>query len=340
MGNLRFAIFGTGFWSNYQIPGWLEGGGCECVAAYNRTVSKAEVVAKKFGIPRVYASPEELLDKEEIDFLDVCTDVDTHPKFVHMAAGRKIPVVCQKPMAPTPGQAEGMVQACRDAGVPFYVNENFRWQTPMRQLKKVLDSGAIGTPFRARVDMVSGFPVFENQPFLAELEQFVITDVGSHTLDVTRFLFGEARSLFCRTQKIHPAIKGEDVATIMLEMDSGVTALVEMGYAENYLEHDKFPETQVFVEGSEGSVLLDLDFWVRVTTKDGTHARRYPPPKYDWIDPEYAIVHSSIAACQENLLGALAGTGEAETTGDDNLKTVRLVFSSYESAARGQVVRL
>ncbi len=338
MEKLRFAIFGTGFWASYQIPGWLENGGCECVAAYNRTVSKAEAIAKKFGIPRVYADPEELLDKERIDFLDICTDVDTHPKFVRMAAERKVPVVCQKPLAPTLEQAEGMLKACQEAGVPLLVNENWRWQTPMRQLKAVLDSGAIGEPFRARIDMISGFPVFQNQPFLADLEQFIITDLGSHTLDATRFLFGEATQLYCRTQKVHPDIRGEDVATIMLKMESGLTALVEMAYAENYLERDKFPETRAFVEGSEGSVLLDLDFWIRVTTKDGTHARRYPPPKYDWIDPEYAIVHSSIAACQKNLLDSLRGEAAAETSGEENIKTVRLIFASYDSAAKGQAV--
>jgi D-apiose dehydrogenase len=340
MENLRFAIFGTGFWANYQIPGWLQNGGCECVAAYNRTVSKAETIAEKFGIPKVYADPAELLDNERIHFLDICTDVDTHPKFVQMAAERKIPVVCQKPLAPTLAQAEAMLKACQDAGVPLYVNENFRWQTPMRELKKVLESGVIGKPFRARVDMISGFPVFQNQPFLAELEQFIITDLGSHTLDATRFLFGEATSLYCNTQQVHSNIKGEDVATIVMTMDSGVTAIVEMAYAENYLEHDKFPETRVFVEGSEGSVLLDLDFWVRVTTKDGTHAKRHAPPKYDWIDPEYAIVHSSIAACQKNLLDALRGDAPAETSGAENIKTVRLVFASYDSAAKGQALSI
>jgi predicted dehydrogenase len=47
-------------------------------------------------------------------------------------------------------------------------------------------SGAIGKPFRGRIDMLSGFPVFVNQPFLKQLEQFIITDLGSHTLDVAR----------------------------------------------------------------------------------------------------------------------------------------------------------
>jgi predicted dehydrogenase len=52
MTDLRFGVFGAGFWAPYQIGGWQEVEGAECVAIYNRTVSKAEKVAKAFGIPR------------------------------------------------------------------------------------------------------------------------------------------------------------------------------------------------------------------------------------------------------------------------------------------------
>ena len=65
---LKFAVLGTGFWSHYQIPAWFEVGGVELVAVYNRTVAKAEHVAQKFGVPRVYADPEELLQNEQLDF--------------------------------------------------------------------------------------------------------------------------------------------------------------------------------------------------------------------------------------------------------------------------------
>jgi predicted dehydrogenase len=186
--------------------------------------------------------------------------------------------------------------------------------------------------------MISGFPVFKNQPFLAELEQFIITDLGSHTLDVARWMFGEARSLYCQTRRIHPNIKGEDMATMVMDMAGKTTITVNMAYAENFLEHDRFPETYIFVEGEKGSMELGPDYWLRTTTKDGTHARRVPPPRYGWADPAYDVAHASIAACNADLLKALKGEAEAETTGDDNIKTVRLVFASYDSAAKNEVI--
>lgn len=332
-------MFGAGFWARFQLAGWREVGGADCVAIYNRTVSKAQALAREFGVPKAYGDPEALLRTEKVDFLDIVTDVDHHEVFVRMAAERGLPVVCQKPLAPTLKAAEAMVQACRGARVPLFVNENWRWQTPIRQLKRVLDSGQIGTPFRARLDMISGFPVFRNQPFLAELEQFILTDLGSHILDVARFMFGEAECLYCLTQRVLPNVKGENVATVVMRMGGGTTVNVNLAYAENPLERECFPQTLIFVEGEKGSAELTNEYWIRVTTEQGTLAKRYPPPRYAWADPAYDVVHSSIVPCQANLLEGLKG-GKAETTGEDNLRTVKLVFASYESAASGQVIRL
>jgi D-apiose dehydrogenase len=337
---LRFAMFGAGFWSHYQLAAWRELKGAECVAVYNRTRSKAQALASEFGVPAAYDDAEELLRREQIDFIDVVTDADTHRQFVQLAARYKRPVICQKPMAPTLAEAQQMVAACRKARVPFLVHENWRWQTPIRQLKKVLAKGTIGQPFRARIDMISGFPVFTNQPFLKELERFILMDMGSHLLDAARFLFGEAESLSCHTHRVHSDVRGEDVATVLMKMNEGKTTVVcEMAYAENALERECFPETLVFIEGDRGSLELAPDCWVRLTTAAGTFARRYPPPHYDWADPAYDIVQSSIVACQINLLAGLTGKLSAETTGEDNLKTMRLVFACYDSAHGDKDIR-
>jgi predicted dehydrogenase len=208
MSNLRFAIFGTGYWSRFQLAGWRELEGVECVALYNRTRAKAEALAQAFDVPAVYDDVEELLRREPLDFIDIITNVETHSQFVHLAAAHELPVICQKPMATSLEEAEHMVRVCREAGVPFFVHENWRWQTPIRQVKRMLDEQRIGNPFRAHVHYCSSFPVFDNQPFLKELRQFILTDMGSHILDVARFLFGEAESVYCQTYRVHRDIPG------------------------------------------------------------------------------------------------------------------------------------
>ncbi len=335
---MRFAAFGAGFWVPFQLSGWQELGKVECVAIYNRTVSKAEEVAHRFGIPSVYGDPEELLQSERLDFVDIITAPWTHSWLVRLAAQRKLPVICQKPMGMSFPEAEEMVRICRQTRVPFFIHENWRWQTPIRQLKEILDSGRIGTPFRARISQVSSFPVFSYEPNLKEWDRYILADMGSHLLDTARFLFGEASLLYCQTHRIHSDIRGEDVATMMLLMGKQTTVTIELGYAETPIEQDVFPNTHIFVEGNKGSAEIGQDYWVRVTTESGTHARRCPPPRYLWSDPEYLPFHASIVPCNRNLLEALKGERAAETTGEDNLRTMRLVFAAYDSAQSGKAI--
>lgn len=339
MKTLRFALAGAGYWARPQLAGWRELAGVECVAVYNRTRSRAEALSREFGIAAVYDSVEEMLDQESLDFLDVVTSVETHAQLVCQAAARRLAVVCQKPLAVSLAEAEEMVACCRAAGVPLLVNENWRWQKPLRHLQEALQSGAIGRVFRARLDYCNSYPVFDNQPFLRELDQFILTDVGTHLLDAVRFLFGEAVALTCRTHRVTPGIRGEDAATVLLDMVSGATVSCNLSYASR-LEHDRFPETFVLVEGALGSIELGPDYWLRVTTRAGTHSRRFPPPYYPWVDPRLAVVQASIVDCQRDLLDALRTGVPAATHADDNLKTLKLVFGAYDAAASGNVVRL
>jgi D-apiose dehydrogenase len=138
---------------------------------------------------------------------------------------------------------------------------------------------------------------------------------------------------------VHYDIKGEDVATVLMGMHSGATVTCNMSYA-SCVEHNRFPETFVFIEGEHGSIELAPDLWLRITTKDGTQARRCPLPFFPWADARYALVHSSIVACNADLLRALQTGTPPETSGEDNLKTMKLVFASYDSAKTGHVVML
>lgn len=338
MSDLRFAVFGAGFWSKYQLHGWREMAGARCVAICDRTLGKAQACARQFQIPAVYSDVEELLGKEELDFVDIVTGPEAHEQIALTALKYKLPVICQKPLAPSFAAAEGMVQSFENAKVPLLVHENWRWQTPIRQVKFQLEHAPIGRPFRARVEMISGFPVFRNQPSLKDHSRFILTDLGTHILDACRFLFGEMRSVYAKTAKVHADIAGEDVATVVLETRRGVTIVASMAYAENYLEDECFPQTRIFVEAESGSLALKSGYRIRVTTQDGTEEVLAPPPNFSWADPAYAVVHSSIVPCQANLLHALMGTEAAETTARENLETLRLVDASYGSAQSGQAV--
>ncbi len=268
MKKLRFAAFGTGFWSHFQLPAWYELDNVECVALYNRTLSKAHVLAEKIGNPRCYDNADDLLANEELDFW-IYSQMGYAFAVSEMAAKKGLDVVCQKPMAPNYDDARELVNICKKNNVRLFINENFRWQIPIRRVNEIIESGKIGKVFKGRVSFCSAFPVFDNQPFLAELDQFILTDIGSHILDICRFLLGEVSNLHCEIQTINPGIKGEDVANVFMKMKSGAHCYAEMSYA-SILEKEVFPQTLVLIEGSRGSVRLDPDFKIVTTTKDGS----------------------------------------------------------------------
>ncbi len=335
----KIGIIGCGFWARYQIPAWLELDGVEIVSLYNRTIFRAIALASQYNIASCYDDVEKMFLNEKLDVVDIITDVDTHAQFTEMAARHGVAVICQKPMAPNYIIAKQMMDAVTKFGVPFYIHENFRWQVPIRKVKEHLESGIIGNAFKANVKFCSAFPVFDNQPFLATLEQFILTDIGSHILDICRFLFGEAVSLYCQTASVNPTIKGEDVANVFMKMARGLHCYAEMSYA-SILEKENFPQTLLLVEGEKGSIQLTSDFEIKVTTSHGTSSSVAKPVMYDWLDPAYAVVHSSIVDCNRNILQSLQGKAVAETTGVDNFETVKLVWAAYESAMKNKVINL
>jgi D-apiose dehydrogenase len=337
---LKFAAIGAGFWSKFQLSAWKELPGAQCVALCDRVSERAESLAHQLGIERVYTDVEALLRQERLDFVDIITEIDSHAPLVLLAAASRLPVICQKPMAPSLEIAEKMVKNCSDAGVPFFIHENWRWQSPIRRLKDLLTQGQIGAPVRARFQFLTGFDFLKNQPGLRNVEHLLLADLGVHILDTIRFLFGEASQLYCQLHRVHADIRGEDLGTIVLQMKNGMSVVCELAYAGIPVEAEHFPQTFIFIEGERGTLELAADYWIRVTTADGTLARRCPPPRYGWADPAYEVVHASLVSCNEGFLKALTGHSPAETTGADQIQTARLVFAAYESARQGDVVRL
>jgi len=340
MVKLRFAVLGCGFWSKFQIGAWSELEGVELVAVYNRTLLKAQKIADYFKVPRIYDDAEKLFKSEQVDFVDIITDVDTHAHFVKMAVKNGVKhIICQKPMAPDFETAKEMVDVCNKAGAKLYIHENYRWQAPVRRFKQIIDSGVIGEPFKARVSFLSGYPVFDNQPFLKELDHFILTDMGSHVLDTARYLFGECDELWCETRSINKGIRGEDLAVIMMNMKNGMPVYTEMSYA-SIVEHDSFSTLHILVEGEKGSVFLGPKFEIKTTTRGGTVSETVKFPSYPWADPDYIVNHESGIHVNRNILEAIKGKGEAENTGKDNLETVRLIWASYRSAETGKMITI
>jgi len=248
-----------------------------------------------------------------------------------------VPTIVQKPFAPTWDDCVAMVGACKAAGVPLMVHENFRFQTPLSAVRRVVESGEIGRLHFGRVSLRTGYDIIAGQPYLAEEERFIILDLGIHVLDMARVYFGEAETIYAQTQQIRPNIKAEDMATMMLRHRSGATSIVDCSYSSNVLP-DPFPQTFVHIEGSRGSVRLVDGFHMLVNSDDVMRHETVRNPLLPWTSEPWHTAQESVLTTQRHWVACLRTGRTPETSGEDNLRTYALVDAAYQSAAERRAV--
>lgn len=329
---LRGALIGCGFFARNHLHAWADLADAEIVALCDRDPARLAAAAQAFGIGRTYGDAATMLDAEALDFVDIATTVASHRPLVELAASRGLATICQKPFAATLEDGAAMVAACRRAGVPLMVHENFRWQSPIRAVRACLDSGAIGTPFWGRTSFRSAYDVYAGQPYLATDERFIVQDLGIHILDIARFLFGDVARLGASTRRVNPAIRGEDVATMLLVHESGATSIADCSYA-TALERESFPETLLEIDGSRGTLRLGSGYRLTLHADGRTEHRDVSPPLLAWAGRPWHNIQESVLAIQRHFVACLKDGHAPETSGADNLKTLALVEAAYASAA-------
>lgn len=332
MNELRGVVIGCGFFAVNHLHAWRAIEGATIVALCDRDPERLTTVGETFGIERRYRDAAALFDHERLDFADIATTVESHRPLVELAASRRVPAICQKPFARSLEDAHAMVAACDTAGVTLMVHENFRWQTPIRAVRDEIAAGRIGEPFWGRVSFRSAYDVFSGQPYLAKGERFIIEDLGIHILDVARFLFGDVAQVTARTRRVNPAIRGEDVATVLLDHASGLSSIVDCSYATR-LDVEPFPETVIEVDGSAGTIRLNQGYQMVTVGKDGVHKRDVSPAMPAWASRPWHNIQESVVAIERHFIDCLRAGSEPATSGHDNLKTLTLVEASYRSAA-------
>ena len=337
--SLRGVVIGCGFFAANHLHAWRQIDDVELVAVCDIDESKAKTAAATFGVPKSYVDAAEMLTAEQPQFVDIVTTMPTHRALVELAAAHRIPMIVQKPFAPTVAECVAMVQAAAAAGVPLMVHENFRFQTPIKAVKAALDDDVIGKPFYGRITWRTGYDVYANQPYLATEERFIILDLVIHLLDVARFLFGEVEGLTCRTASVKPGITGEDSAVLLLGHESGTSSVIEATY-QSRQDPDPFPQTLIEIDGADGTLALTADYQLQIVTPAVTVQHSVEPALLPWAEKPWHLVQESVLATQRHWVDCLKQGTEPATSGADNLKTYALCEAAYASAAQGKSIDL
>ncbi len=329
---LQGALIGCGFFGRIQMESWQRVPEAHIAAVCDTDPNKAREFGLSFGAPP-YHDVKKMLDEVQLDFVDIATRPDTHLELVRLAAARGLPILLQKPVAPTWRDSRRVVEYASIAGVRLMVNENWRWQRWYREIGALISAGRIGQVFyynmHARTRDGLGPTPYSNQPYFKDMERFLVFETLVHHLDVARCLLGDIAEVYCRTSKLNPVIRGEDMALIMTEHVNGVRGVIDGNRATQPEDPGQALETSCF-EGFEGSVRLTHrgDVYLNGERVFSGHG-------------QIGYRGDSCRAAQQHFAQCLERGEDFETDGESYLnKTYAAVEACYRSAAQNRPVRL
>jgi predicted dehydrogenase len=335
----RGGLIGCGFFAANQMHAWRSIPGVDIVAVCDLDLKKALAVAGSFGVASVYCDANEMLQSENLDFVDIVTTVGSHQSLVEIAAPFCRLVICQKPFSESLDAADAMINACMRNSASLLIHENFRWQRPFLKVAERIGEGAIGKPRKCDLTFRHAYDIYSGQPYLLSTERLALMDVGSHLFDLARALMGEVVSIRCTTQHQNPAVRGEDGFLALLGHADGSTTEVDCSFFDQSGTHS-FPQTLALVVGTGGSLEIALDYTL-IETRDGVVTEHSVEPVLpDWGRKPWHCIQDSVINIQRHAVEILEGRAQPQPSGGDNRATLAVVLAAYDSAAQNRTVYL
>ena len=340
----RIGCIGSGFiMADCHLESYRNAG-FNPVAIASRTPANAKAVAERHNIPKVYDTWQEMLKDDSIEILDIAYPPDQQLEIVREAVkcSNLKGILCQKPIEMSIENAREIVRLGEENGKAIAVNSNMRCDQSMRALKYLLDTGELGEPVLATIEM-RAIPHW--QTFLQEYDKLEIFGMGIHHVDIFRFMFGDPAEItaVCRTD---PRTKFEHVDGIVqftYKYDNGImaTSLDDVwAWPEEPCEKDIYIKWRV--EGTEGMAQGTIG-WPKYPDRCPSTLRftskRYP---HQWIEPQWDTVWfpDAFEGTMAQLLRAVEKGAEPEISARDNVHTIACVEACYKSIAEKRTVAL
>jgi len=130
-----------------ELAHWGKLPNAQLVAAADPNEPLRDKVKTQYGVGRLYESWREMLDREELDLLQVASENATAADIVEVAAAKGVHLVIEKPMAARLSQADRMLRAAQDAGVVLMVNWPTQWNPAFQTFTRLIEAGAVGDLF-------------------------------------------------------------------------------------------------------------------------------------------------------------------------------------------------
>ena len=231
---LRVAILGTSSFAEVcHIPGILSHPNAEVSTIYGRDAEKAKSLANKFGIPNATDDLEALCDDPKIDAVTIASANSVHASQAIMALNHGKHVFCEKPLAMNNSEAAAMLKAAKLSGKIHQVAFTFRYNYGIRELRRRIAAGDIGTPFQTRIqyDRWDGLASTSRASWRDRREVAgagLLFDLGSHLFDIHRHVLGPLESVVGYTHTVPRMLPDKDNGDMIeIETDDIVNAWIQ-----------------------------------------------------------------------------------------------------------------
>jgi UDP-N-acetylglucosamine 3-dehydrogenase len=316
MALFKAGIIGCGGRGRGHAQGYQASSDVEIVACADPVEESRQAFSERFGVPKTYENYQQMLDEEDLDFVSVCTWIALHADMVVAAAGSGIKAIhCEKPMAPTWGEAKRLYQACVDNDVVITFCHQRRFGAQFVKAKELANDGTIGAITRLEgacsnlldwgTHWFDMFLFYNND----EPVEWVIGQIG---VDSESTVFGT---------------RVETSGISWIRWKNGVEGLLTTG--------------DVSLSGFANRI-IGTDGIIEVGGRDKPPVRVLRKGAADWEAPDLTDVvsHSDATVLSVlDLIDAVKTGREPELSGRKAIQGTELIFSTYESSRRrGKVI--
>jgi predicted dehydrogenase len=234
---VRIGIVGTSWWTDMMFaPAVRSHPQAELAAVCGRNRARAEEMAAKYGIAQVFTDYREMMAQGGLDAVIVATPDDTHYDISMAALDAGLHVLCEKPVAMTAQQAREMYEKAEAAGVKNMVLFTYRWIPTFRYARDLIEQGAIGRCYHAELHYLSSYARGDNYMWRFDQARAngVLGDLGSHFIDMARWLVGDIARVSARLDVFvkrrgpdgGPIDPANDSAQLLVEFANGAQGVI------------------------------------------------------------------------------------------------------------------
>ena len=331
---------------------------CDCEAG------KAQAFAQQWGYESFETDFGRLVERQDIDLIDIATPNNTHAQFAIAAAEAGKMVTCEKPLSMNPAEGERMVAAVEKAGVPSMVWYNYRRVPAVTLAKQLIDEGRLGHIFHYRAKFLQDWTISKDLPQggvglwrldVSVAGSGVTGDLLAHCIDTAMWLNGPIDQVTAMTETFIKERKHvltgkvekvgiDDASAFLARFSNGSLATFE---ATRYARGHKALYT-LEINGEHASIFWDLHDlhrlqyfdhrdqgilrgWRSIHVTDGDH----PYMKNWWVPGlqigyEHTFVHQAA-----DFFKGLSEGNPAPPTFRDALATDYVTDAVLRSAQRG-----